>query len=307
MAIGTKQEHAALDAFLNLLSLITVGWWSLALGGVLFQIVDKFFGVGFGPVYNYSQSGLKFGIASLIIVTPVLVWVNVYLRRLYQQERLSSTSAIHRWLTYAMLLVSALVIVGDLIAVIYSLLNGDYTIASMLKIAVILVISAGIFGYFWVDLRRQDFSLHKPLALTTLAVVILVSVAAIIGSLFVIDSPKVTREKNADNERVNHLSQINSQIVSQYYEQQVLPADLSELNFADFKDPETQAAYEYRVISAKEYELCATFNRAVDTGDNSQWYGYEKWYHHGAGRQCFTENAPVVSPDTMKRTAPLMQ
>ena len=54
----------AFDAFLNLLSLITLGWMSISVGAVLFQIVNKFFvPKTFDYIGSFSQNALKFNIA----------------------------------------------------------------------------------------------------------------------------------------------------------------------------------------------------------------------------------------------------
>jgi hypothetical protein len=71
---------------------------------------------------------------------------------------------------------------------------------------------------------------------------------------------------------------------------QVLPASLEDITKEGAwptppVDPETGAPYDYRVITEKRYELCATFSRAAE-GDPPTWTTDQFWAHT-AGRQCF--------------------
>jgi len=67
-----------------------------------------------------------------------------------------------------------------------------------------------------------------------------------------------------------------------------LPEDLSEKQFARFKDPQTKEPYEYSVLGEKNYELCATFDLADDEAEKNFYYNAEEvWAFHDAGRQCY--------------------
>ena len=48
--------RGALDAFLNLFSLITLGWMSIAIGMVVFQLIDKYLGPQAAYLYNQFAS-----------------------------------------------------------------------------------------------------------------------------------------------------------------------------------------------------------------------------------------------------------
>lgn len=287
--IGSAQTKGggALDAFLNLLHLITLGWVAVSLGQVLFWIISKFFSQAL--YYGIqSQSTLKFGIASLIIVTPVFLGVAGFLHRQYKENKLNHQSGIHRWLTYLMLLISALTVIGDLIALVFRLLDGDYAIAFLLKILVIFVIAGGVFGYNLYDLRRKDYAKRNTVSMASFIAVIAVVLVAIIGSLFMVDSPQSSRLQQIDQTRVNDLSELNSLISSYYYENKTLPANLSDTKFTRITDPQTSAPYVYAVSGPKAYQLCATFALKANV-DRNQYLGNDDWYYHNAGYQCFTK------------------
>lgn len=282
----------ALDAFLNLLSLITVGWMSIAVGMILFQLINKFFASKAVDYEAYfSQGPLKFGIASAFILTPIFLAVSAWLHHNYKIGQLSHQSGIHRWLTYLMLLVSALTIIGRLIYQLFRFLDGDYALAVILKTLVILLIAGGIFGYYLYDLIRKDFSKKSLVSKIAMTLVIIISLASIIGGFLIIDSPAKARAVKFDQQRVNNLYNLDGMINDYYWQNKELPADLSASKFSQFKDPENGTPYGYKILGEKEYELCATFSLAVDFDTNNRDYMYtgnKDWSYHQAGYQCFS-------------------
>lgn len=285
---SNSRGAGALDAFLNLLSLITVGWLAWSFGAVVFAIIDHVWGAP--PEYYYigSQLGLKSGIASLLVITPICLGVIDVMHHYYRNGKLNHESGIYRWLTYVMLLISALNIIGSLIGIIFQFLNGDYTIPSLLKVGTVLIIASAIFSYYFYDLRRTSYAQRSNVSAVAMTAVIVLAIAAVVGGIMIIDSPQEARAKRNDQQRVNDLSNLNSYVASQYQNTSVLPASLGDYVMTD---PSSDQPYEYRVLGVTEYELCATFESAVESARNEASYraGYEPWYRHGQGRQCFTQ------------------
>lgn len=289
-----------LDAFLNLLSLITLSWLWIATINVAQQIIDKFLSKPTINMYlsgGYSQTGLKFGIASMIIIAPVFFVVINILHQQYKKNSLNHKSGIHRWLTYLMILASSLVILGGLISLIYNLLNGAYTAAIMLKVLVILISAILVFTFYFFDLRRQDYKKKKKLSIIFFSVSIAAIVAIIIGGLLIVDSPQITKMKQFDQRRVEDLSSINYYILAQYANTSKLPAALEEINIKA-ADPETKQPYEYNTDGEKSFQLCATFSLAAEFDDNEmRLVQVDEWFNHGAGRQCFTRDVTsIINP-----------
>lgn len=293
----TPKKSTALDAFLNLLTLITLGWFSISLGRLLFVIIDKTIGDASRNDFYYSGNQFSFPIASLLIITPIFLLVSGILHRQYKENKLEK-GAVYRWLTYLMLLVAALVIAGDLIALVDNLLGGEYKIDTILKILTVFVISLGIFLYYWYDMRRTDYNKRSGLAQIAFAVVVIVAVATIVGGFIVADSPFVARQKKQDQQRVGDLSALDANIAEYYRESTALPADLSEKRFAQYVDPETKTSYEYTKKEDKKYELCATFALPAPQDGRSnypypayEYYAYSggpgEWQFHEAGLQCY--------------------
>ncbi|MEI6288560.1 MAG: DUF5671 domain-containing protein [bacterium] len=312
-----KSAHGSgpLDAFLNLLSLITLGWMSISIGAVLFQIINKFFVPITYPGETLAlQGALKGGLASSIVVVPVFLLVAWVLAKKYASEDLSPKSGIHRWLTYLMLLISSLVIIGSLVGLLVKFLNGDYATGVMLKILVVLIIAAGIFSYYFYDLRRKNH-LHKDIVARGFWFgVLAIAIIVIIGGLVISDSPKKVRLMNEDSLNVQKLESFNMAIINYYGSNKKLPENLSGLYFSNFVDKNGQSSFGYTLKSENEYELCADFNYpAADSNVKIPNASYDDIYYHDAGHQCFTKKVDLtqlnsiqqfnIPPEAIKATA----
>jgi len=280
----------ALDAFLNLLSLATLGWLAISLGMILFQLINKFFAArAVDYIARFSQGPLKFGIASVVILTPIFLAISAWLHHNYKVGKLNHKSGIHRWLTYLMLFASALTIIGRLIYQLFRFLDGDYALMVILKTLVILGIAGSIFGYYLYDLIRKDFSKRSKTSQISFSLVIIVTLASVITGFSLIDSPSHARAVKFDQQRVNDLYNLNGLINDYYLQNKELPLDLSVAKFSQFKDPKTKKTYDYKVVGQKEYELCATFSLAADLNETDYGYGGNRdWSYHQAGYQCFS-------------------
>jgi len=130
------------------------------------------------------------------------------------------------------------------------------------------------------------------------AVVALAVLAAVAAGLWMIGSPGDARRLRLDERRVSDLRSISTSVDVHWTRQGVLPARLDEVSppvgATVTVDPVSGQRYEYRVIDARTYELCATFDAEWQPG----MYGYdEAFWRHGAGRHCFR-----LTPKEIKRS-----
>lgn len=286
----------ALDAFLNLFSLITLGWMSISIGIILFQIIDKVFGSERIGVYaSFSQTGLKGGIASALIITPIFLIVISSLHKHYKSRTLNSQSSVYRWLTYLVLLITAFNIIGRLIQLVYQFLNGDYTLVSILKIVVVLTIAGCIFGYYWYDLKRKDYAAKSMISQIFFYLVVAVFIASVVGGFMIVDSPGTTRMLERDQERVLNLNEIQRLIIREYIENGTVPVDLSAPVFSRLLDPQTDQPYEYKVTDSNSYELCATFELPAKNYERDRYFSGQDWDFHEKGYQCFDQKAADIN------------
>jgi hypothetical protein len=124
-----------------------------------------------------------------------------------------------------------------------------------------------------------------------LAVVIAVMAGAVVAGIFVLGSPATQRERRLDQRRVEDLGDIANTIELYYLQHKRLPqaldADGPEYRRVP-RDPATTQPYEYRVIDAERYEVCAVFQQPLEEGS--------VFWRHGVGRQCFTRRARMQTP-----------
>jgi hypothetical protein len=124
-----------------------------------------------------------------------------------------------------------------------------------------------------------------------LAVVIALMTGAVIAGLFVLGSPATQRELRLDQRRVEDLGEIANLIEIHYMQHKTLPKTLA-FDGNDGRplrrDPLTALPYEYAVIDADRYEVCAVFQRAAEDGS--------VFWRHGVGRKCFTRRARMQTP-----------
>ncbi|OAN77678.1 hypothetical protein A8B82_12255 [Sulfitobacter sp. EhC04] len=106
---------------------------------------------------SYRSSGrIRWSMAVLIVTTPVYLWLTVRERGKLADDPALYRSAIRRWLMYVTLLLSAAVLLGDGIAVIYAFLSGDFTLQFFLKALVVAVVAGLIFLFYLADIRKGD-------------------------------------------------------------------------------------------------------------------------------------------------------
>ncbi|TFH09248.1 MAG: hypothetical protein E4H08_06185 [Candidatus Atribacteria bacterium] len=134
--------------------------------------------------------------------------------------------------------------------------------------------------------QRQRLSIRSVVAMGFAIIV----VAAIIGGVFLMDSPAQERQYRFDERRVADLRELAYTVDVYWTRENRLPSSLDELAqqepiALELIDPETGVLYEYRVVSDDLFELCAVFSSKSDTGSRDTPYGYT--WSHGAGRQCF--------------------
>lgn len=109
-------------------------------------------------------------------------------------------------------------------------------------------------------------------------------------------SPKAAKDNRDDSTRYQNIYTIKGNITNYYSEFKALPITLMEAarpashsvtsgaDLGYFNDPVTKAPYEYKILSEKEFKLCATF--ATDTTKTTDQYMIQ--YAHPAGYYCFS-------------------
>ena len=288
------------DLFLHLLAVVTLYWSAISFTTLIWQFINKIFPDALNTLTNsysdnYSLGLIRFSVSAIIIVFPVFVAVSWYLNKIYRRESVVRESKIRKWLIYLTLFIASLVIIGDLVGTINTLLGGEITIRFILKALSIILVAGIIFGYYLDDVRRETPTrLAKYFAWATGILVLIV----VISAFFVVGSPATARLAQFDQQKIYDLQNIQGQVVNYWQRKQVMPVSLSDLNdpISGFKvpiDPQDSANYEYTVASATtpSFELCAMFNKpspkkVTSTALYPVGSVGQNW-DHASGRVCF--------------------
>ncbi|MDP2736291.1 MAG: DUF5671 domain-containing protein, partial [bacterium] len=128
------EKQNAKFAFFYMLSLVALVFTSLSTGMIIFQIINKLIvdDLSLAPG-GFSQDALRFAISAIIIAAPIYFILMRLINKNLLSGQMEKESGIRKWLTYFILLVSAVVMIGWFIATIGSFLNGEFTIKFILK------------------------------------------------------------------------------------------------------------------------------------------------------------------------------
>ena len=298
-------KMGARDFFLHLAVIALLYTGTVALLNVLFRIIN----VAFPQVdrgYGYYPTNISLPVATLIVVFPIFLYLANVLRKGYEQEPMRKEYAVRRWLIYITLFVAGAILAGDLVTIIYFFLDGrELTAAFLLKVLAVLVVIGAIFGYYMDDLKDRLTSGRRNF---WRVVAIVLVIGGIVAGFGVLGSPRLQRLIRYDDQKVNDLQNIQSQVLNFYQQKGAVPESLQELRdpIAGFiipTDPQTKSDYQYRKTGNLSFELCADFNKdSKKSGgfyhESMPMYGQygstgNNW-EHGKGRQCFER---TIDPD----------
>jgi membrane protein YqaA with SNARE-associated domain len=312
-----SRKAGTVDVVINFFSFILLGIVATALGTLFFQIINVTFPDALDASYysaNEASGAIHYAIAALLIGFPLYYFAMKLWFRKFREDEGRVESKLSKWLTYLVLLVTAVTMVGDLIAIVFTLLQGEITARFFLKAITILVIVGGIFGFYFLERRKIQYQRDIPQRVfqyfgrgVTLLILMGIALGFVVGG-----SPETARNRTFDQARANHLSTL-SDCISQYAQSLgALPITLAELRQSSqysyctgyTKDPETNEAYEYRVVTPSkvqgttrvgEFELCATFALPSDQSTpRTSFGGSAVWYDYTAGRSCDTVSVTLV-------------
>ena len=283
------------DVFLYLLAIIALVMTATNLGALLFQFINIYVPDALSNQYFYREGAygtIRWTVATLIIVFPVLVWAWRFLRKDIAKFPEKKELKIRKWLLYLTLFIAGVVVIGDLIALIYNFLQGELTVRFGLKIAVVLAIAGSIFWHYLGELHgRAGRGAHRVF-IWTVAVIV---VASVVTGFVVAGSPQSRRIARFDEQRVMDLQSIQWQIVSFWQGKTRLPTSLGELRndisgYVAPTDPVSGTAYEYRTTGGQSFQLCAQFQTDTSAEKVPKSTASREWgqnWIHPAGRFCF--------------------
>ncbi len=303
------KKSSTVEVALNLFSFILLGIIAIATGTLFYQIINKYFPDTL--ITNYYQGQIStetihYAIATLIIGFPIYyISMRLWFRG-FQKDEGKRETKLTKWLTYLVLLIASITVVGDLITAVFTFLQGEISVRFFLKALTILAIAGAIFGFYFLERRKIQY--RKPISQGLFKRFgIIVSATIFIGIIlgFIVGgSPTTERKRGFDAQREKDLFTISNCVSNYARRYKRLPESLNELQTnmysycANKKDPETKKVYEYHITTASKivgtnregtFELCANFNLKSEK-NNSEGHNYYsgdgKWEKHNAGKNC---------------------
>jgi len=288
----------AKDFFMHIAAIILLYAGTVALLNILFSVIN----VAFPQVSQYGYYGsnsISLPVATLIVVFPLFLFLANVLRKGYVEDPGRKDYPVRKGLIYLTIFIAGGVLAGDLVTLIYYFLDGqDMTTAFILKILSVLVVIGSVFGYYLDDLKDRLTGSRRNIWRAVAAVLV---IGSIVAGFSVLGTPQTQRMYRYDSQKVSDLQNIQGQIVNYWQQKEMIPTTLEQLQdpisgFIVPTDPQTQMSYEYKKTGTLSFDLCAEFNKVLQSDTNSvprvvypEPMGKlgDSWLHE-AGKQCFS-------------------
>lgn len=272
---------------------------------LFFNYIDIAFPDALNPYIDPYSTAITIAIASLIVLFPVFLILMYFIRRDIAKHHEKKNLWVRRWALVLTVFVAGTTLVIDLITLINTYLNGEVTSHFILKVVVVFLVMAIGLMHFLADMwgywdEHPDYARYVAIGVGILVIV------TIVAGFFIIGTPGQVRLYRFDDQKVNDLQSIQSEVVDYWQTEGKLPASLSQLTdsisgYAVPTDEQTGAAYGYTVLGTYSFQLCADFNATTQPnsptltsaavpepmGATGQDLSQDSWYH-AAGNVCFS-------------------
>lgn len=307
-----KPKITPKDVFLHLFNIVI--FYLTVIGFIMLYV--QYINVWFPDPQNFYFTSIadivRVATSIFIIATPFYILTSWILSKDLKTNPGKFDLSLRKWLIYFTLFISAITIIVDLVMFVYNFLDGELSARFFLKILVVLVAAAAIFGYYFWDLKRTDVKSKLPKILAGVLMVLVI--ASVIIGVYLIGSPADQRNRRFDDTRIQALQSLQSEVINYWTQKEILPSELKQLedSISGFKlpvDPESNKNYEYAVKGDLSFELCADFTTdSVDFSNskmpNTYYTGisypgdpYQQNWNHKIGRTCFSRD---IDPDLYK-------
>lgn len=206
-----------------------------------------------------ASASIRTSIAILVVFFPTYIFLTRMVNNIRRIEH-GMYLTLTKWLIYLSLLIGGGVLLGDLVAVIMSFLNGELSIRFTLKALAILLVVTTAFLYYLADARGY-WQTHEKESIRYAMFVAVCVIGAIVFGFLHTQSPAEVRAINLDRNQIIDLQNIQSHIESYTALNGALPLSLNDafLGLTVPTAPDTRAAYTYTKKSSTSFSLCAEF------------------------------------------------
>ena len=147
---------SAREAFQYLLLFTTLYLSAYYLGSMLFSFVDLAFHDPTVWSWQSSEDSIRLATSFLVVAFPIFLFMSQRIHKEMARNPVKRLSVIRRWLTYLTLFITAGFVIGDLVTLVYKVLDGELTMRFILKVLIVGVIAGSIFCFYLWDLLGEE-------------------------------------------------------------------------------------------------------------------------------------------------------
>lgn len=152
---------SAREAFFYGLMFSALAMTAWHLTSLSFELIDRWIpDLAEKPREGYalarSLRNTRWAIASLIVFAPLFMMLNMYAVRTTKADPGKRRSGVRKWFGYITLFIAAISLLGDLMYLIYTLLNGDLTTRFAAKTITVAIVAGVIFLYFRAETAEEN-------------------------------------------------------------------------------------------------------------------------------------------------------
>jgi hypothetical protein len=145
----------AREAFYYVLNFITLGFWTIGLGQIFYALIARTFPDTLSRFdVSTTTREVAWQLAAVIVTFPAFLVVDRLIAAELRRRPEAADSPIRSWLTYAALVIAAIVVLLDAIWFLEALIRGELTVRFVLDTIVLLVLGGGVFAYYLSSLQR---------------------------------------------------------------------------------------------------------------------------------------------------------
>lgn len=152
-----QAHQLARDIFVYLLTFVTLSVSTCAIGGTLFHLLNVAFPDP-ASSYNYGHFGrdLSWSMAQIIVASPIFACLSYWTSLDLASHPEKRDSIVRKLMIYFILLITAIVGLGDLIFVLNHFLDGEMSIRFLGKAFTVLGLCGSVFYYYLREVLQDD-------------------------------------------------------------------------------------------------------------------------------------------------------
>lgn len=107
-----------------------------------------------------NATSIRWSMAAVIVTFPLFLWISRVLLVEIKKHPEKAWSVVRRWLTYLTLFLAAIAIAGDVITLLFRLLEGELSYRFVFKVLILLILTGLTFVYYFISLRLSPTEDH---------------------------------------------------------------------------------------------------------------------------------------------------